>query len=387
MKKRLLSLFMAILMITAFALPASAAETPTSAEVFETVSGFYYFTGEVHSVNDPLYKWSQNHYISYFDMTVNSDGSFVVNIAPGSGYDKPAQEIRGVFTYYTSDRCLVYNGDYGYVCMDDVSISPFNGTGRMNLSIPLDEENTLTVRDLMVRRIDFGPAANNEVGMDGTYEVREDSPELGINHVYEKKDGIVLTVDGSYFTLAFEDNGKEYELNGYFKSAEETSNGFYAEGFFYGYSGYPNFASFSYNTVYDRYYLCMGWDNGTDHFWWEAGYLDKVEEPSGPQDYNVNVMGYGTSNTGEYMVNIVGNIQGTFDEGVTVLSSADVQAQNLSINTFNLTNGASRVMGISTVEGITVTVTNGAVANVAVKGRAQTNPGNFDRYTVNCNAF
>ena len=106
-----------------------------------------------------------------------------------------------------------------------------------------------------------------------------------------------------------------------------------------------------------------------------------------PQDYSVNVMGYGTSSTGEYMVNIVGNIQGTFTEGANVLSYADVQIQNLSINTFNLTNGASRVMGISTVEGVTVTVTNGAVTNVEVKGRAQTNPGNFDRYTVNCNAF
>lgn len=111
------------------------------------------------------------------------------------------------------------------------------------------------------------------------------------------------------------------------------------------------------------------------------------KEPSEPQDYNVNIMGYGTSNTGEYMVNVVGNIQGTFEEGVNTLSNTDIQAQNLSINTFNLTNGASRVMGVSTVEGIQVTVTNGAVTNVEVKGRAQTNPGNFDRYTVNCNVF
>lgn len=114
---------------------------------------------------------------------------------------------------------------------------------------------------------------------------------------------------------------------------------------------------------------------------------EKVKEPSDPQDYHANIVGNGISNVNEYMVSIIGQLKGTFSEGVNVLTYADVQAQNFSINIMNLTNGASRVMTISTVESITVTITSGAISNVEVKGRAQTTPGNFDRYTINCNVL
>lgn len=107
----------------------------------------------------------------------------------------------------------------------------------------------------------------------------------------------------------------------------------------------------------------------------------------GPEDYNANIIGNGFSNTNEYAINIVGNIQATLNEGANILAYNEVQSQNLSINTFNLLNGANRVMGISTVEKISVTVTKGVITNIEIVGRVQTNPGNFDRYTVNCNTI
>lgn len=104
-----------------------------------------------------------------------------------------------------------------------------------------------------------------------------------------------------------------------------------------------------------------------------------------PGEYDVTIMGSGLSNTGEYMVTVNGNITGVFEEGENRITN--ISAQNLAIMTFNMTNGAYRVMDQSTVEGLIVTVTNGEVSNVSVTGRAQTSPGNFDRYTVTCSTL
>lgn len=151
--------------------------------------------------------------------------------------------------------------------------------------------------------------------------------------------------------------------------------------------------------TYINAYLYLFEDDGTVLLEWSAiepGSLRPVENlimkrngdgPSEPQEYDATIMGSGLSNTGEYMVTINGNVTGFFAEGENRMSITDIGAQNLAIMTFNMTNGAYRMMDQGSVEGLVVTVTNGEITDIAVTGRAQTSPGNFDRYTVNCAAM
>lgn len=106
-----------------------------------------------------------------------------------------------------------------------------------------------------------------------------------------------------------------------------------------------------------------------------------------PVEYDVVISGFGISESGEYIMNVLGNLKGTFGEGENEMRYGDILDQNLTIVGFNTVTGASNTFGIGTVYSIVVTVTDGEITNVEIKGPVQTKPGNFDTYTVNCSVY
>jgi len=87
-----------------------------------------------------------------------------------------------------------------------------------------------------------------------------------------------------------------------------------------------------------------------------------------------------TSATGEYMVVVGGSISGTYLAGRHEVT--DVASQPLTIMGVNLTNGTVVILDTSSIDSMYVTVIGGQITKVEIEGHLQTNPGNFDTYSI-----
>lgn len=116
-------------------------------------------------------------------------------------------------------------------------------------------------------------------------------------------------------------------------------------------------------------------------------YKTKVTVTEAPVDptpflFDEAIAGMAISDTGEYSLSIGGFLEATVSEGSNVLTNQQIGEQFLTINAKNLKTGEKRVLYQNTVEGITITVQNGAVTEIRLRGRVQTTNGAFDRYTA-----
>lgn len=203
---------------------------------------------------------------------------------------------------------------------------------------------------------------------------------------------ITLTFDGTDYTMThYVSADTVLVMEGFIQHINTDENG---RTVYWGYGDNfgdtPNYMKFMFDdadNIYVWYEVDRIYYHREEAVYWSDGIWFGREtpvDPGEPKEFTELIMGSGMSNTGEYMVTVNGTVSGTFSEGENRMAYEDISGQSLGIMTYNLTNGAYRVMDQGTVEGMIVTVTNGVITNVAVTGRAQTSPGNFDRYTVNC---
>lgn len=215
-------------------------------------------------------------------------------------------------------------------------------------------------------------------GFDGTY-----LGDIQVGYVgHEQVDEVTLTIENGKPTL--EVRGKEFYLNE--SGGLPLFVGSYPDSIYYSlyFGEYETLINYNTNTkeIFIAYCVDRSKNTGFDEL-----SMTKKQEIEEPKEINSFIYGSGLSNTYEYMLTVNGYLAGTFYDGTTTLTAAEMQAQKLTVFAYNLTNNATRVQNINTIEKITVTVVNGEVTNVEISGRVQTHPGNFDRYVLNTDAL
>lgn len=114
---------------------------------------------------------------------------------------------------------------------------------------------------------------------------------------------------------------------------------------------------------------------------------EKPEIPTEPELHYISTpfTGVADSDDGKYTLAIAGQFVSELEDGIHVLSAADITAQTMAIVAYNNTNGVKRVMRENTVEGMSVTVSGGEVTEYVIRGRVQTDGGTLDYYTATIN--
>jgi len=115
-------------------------------------------------------------------------------------------------------------------------------------------------------------------------------------------------------------------------------------------------------------------------------YLVAIEDSESPVHQVSNgFTGTATSDRGDYSLYIAGYFRKDLTNGTHVLALSDITSQTIAVVAHNNANGVNRNMNQSTIEEMTVTVSGGAVTEMIIRGRVQTDGGTLDRYTATIN--
>lgn len=213
-----------------------------------------------------------------------------------------------------------------------------------------------------------------DLGIDGTY--------VGIDtwqviHIFpsESLTDIVVVIANNSLNISYKTNGVPYELNATF-----VEHPYESSYIFDSIEGDGN-VGFHINTNEEFYF---GGDVfnylGTDRCVFEI--LLEKQEVSEPADYFTPFTGTATSNTAQYEVAIAGFIDMELLPGDNVLTLSDIQSNTIAVVAYNNNNGVKRTMNQTTIEEMTITVSDGQITQIYILGRVQTSPGTLDRYST-----
>lgn len=117
------------------------------------------------------------------------------------------------------------------------------------------------------------------------------------------------------------------------------------------------------------------------------GYLELEEVVENVETHQISTGFTGTSvsDRGDYNLYIAGYFSKDLTNGTHVLALNDITSQTIAVVAHNNANGVNRNMNQSTIEEMTVTVSGGAMTEMIIRGRVQTDGGTLDRYTATIN--
>ena len=101
-----------------------------------------------------------------------------------------------------------------------------------------------------------------------------------------------------------------------------------------------------------------------------------------PQQISTGFTGTAVSDRGDYDLFIAGYFYKELTDGTHTLELSDITSQTIAIVAHNNSNDINRNMNQSTIEEMSVTVSNGQLVSAVIRGRVQTNGGTLDRYTA-----
>lgn len=117
----------------------------------------------------------------------------------------------------------------------------------------------------------------------------------------------------------------------------------------------------------------------------QKGYGGIFTKAVEPQSLETSFMQKVTTDSGQYEMYISGFLNATVVNGENVLTADDIKSQSISIHVKNTKTGETRVMTQSTIEGLTLNVSDGSITSITLNGRVQTSKGTLERYTTTVN--